>query len=101
MSFTCCLVAGYNYGSLHANIGWAKIWKSNEQKLLRVSIDNSLSFDEHVSNLCKKGWSKVICFSKILKLYQPKASCILDESFHRGPIWLLLVNLDVFWEIIE
>ena len=46
------LVGGYKHKSIWAKISDARIWEFNE--LLEVHIDRKLSFDEHVSNLCKK-----------------------------------------------
>ena len=48
------LVGGEKHESIWAKIGDVRIWESNKQKLLGVHIDRTLSFDEHVSNLCKK-----------------------------------------------
>ena len=50
------LVGGYKQESIWAKIDDARIWESNKQKLLEVHIGRTLSFDEHVSNLCKKNW---------------------------------------------
>ena len=52
-------VWGYKHESIWAKIGYARIWEFNKQKLLGVHIDRTLSFDEHVSNLCKKAGRKV------------------------------------------
>ena len=52
------LAGGYKHESIWAKIGDARIWVSNKQKLLEVHIDRTLSFDEHVSNLCKKAGKK-------------------------------------------
>ena len=46
------LVGGYKHKSIWAKISDARIWEFNE--LLGAHIDRKLSFDEHVSNLCKK-----------------------------------------------
>ena len=48
------LLGGYKHESIWAKIGNARIWESNKQKLLGVHIHRTLSFDEHVSNLCQK-----------------------------------------------
>ena len=42
-----------------AEIGEAKIWESKKQKLLDVEIDRTLSFDEYVASLCRKGGKKL------------------------------------------
>ena len=38
---------------------WAKldediVWESNDVEFLRVTIDNNLRFDKHISNICLK-----------------------------------------------
>ena len=43
----------YLLESIWAKIGDARIWESSKQNLSGVHIDRTLSFDEHVSNLCK------------------------------------------------
>ena len=43
------LVDGYKYESIWVKSGAAKIG----EKLVGVEIDKHISFDEHVSNLCK------------------------------------------------
>ena len=35
------------------------VWESNDVKLLAVTMDNSLRFDEHVSNICFKSKQEV------------------------------------------
>ena len=42
-----------------AQIGEPKIWESKKQKLLDVEIDRTLSFDEYVASLCRKGGKKL------------------------------------------
>ena len=46
------LVGGYKHGSIWAKAGDARIWKSNKQKLLGIHTGRTLSFEEHISNLC-------------------------------------------------
>ena len=51
------LVGGYKHESIWAKNGDARIWESNKQKLQGIHVDRTLSFDEHISNLCEKaGW---------------------------------------------
>ena len=59
-------IAGNKYESTwQKKIGETKIWESNKQRLLRVQIDKKLSFDEHVSNLCKKNGRKLFVFARL------------------------------------
>ena len=53
------------YKSIWAKIGDAKILESNKQKLLGLHIDRTLSFDEHVSNLCKKPGRKLSVLARL------------------------------------
>ena len=62
--------------------GDARIWKSNKQQSYwGVHIDKTLSFDEHVSNLCKKAGRK-LCFSKVVDLYDSNTKESPNEIFH-------------------
>ena len=66
----CYLLATeYRYENLWAKIGQTEIWESAKQKLLRVEIDRSLSFDKYVSSLCKKA-GKNACISTIVQFYE-------------------------------
>ena len=46
------LVAGHRYETLWANIGKTRIWESKNEKLLGLTIDRNLNFDDHVFTLC-------------------------------------------------
>ena len=35
------------------------VWESNNVKLLGITLDNNLKFDEHVSNICSKAMRKL------------------------------------------
>ena len=48
------LVSERKHENIWARIGQTKIWESKKQNLLGVEIDSSLTFDLHVSSLCKK-----------------------------------------------
>ena len=43
-----------NYEPLKLKIGSAKIETKNRVRLLGITIDNKLNFEEHISGLCKK-----------------------------------------------
>ena len=48
---------------LWARVGENKIWESRQGKLLGVTIDKNLNFDEHLAIICKKASGKVKCIS--------------------------------------
>ena len=47
--------------NLSADIGGNQISNESNVKLLGITFDNSLSFDDHVSSLCKKATQKITC----------------------------------------
>ena len=59
------LVGGYKHESIWAQIGDARIWESNKQKLFGVHMDRTLSFDKHVSNVCKKDGRKLSVLARL------------------------------------
>ena len=46
-------VSGNKHEHMCAKIGDDQIWESRTAKLLSVTIDNELKFDEYISNVCK------------------------------------------------
>ena len=44
-----------------------KIWESKTVKLLGITSDNQLKFDEHVSNVCMKTQRKPAVLTRIAK----------------------------------
>ena len=53
------LVSAYKHENICARIGGVKIWKCSKRKLLGVTIDKDLNFNEYVSSLCKKAGRKL------------------------------------------
>ena len=47
-------VSGHKYEHLWTKIGNDKIWETRTFKLLDITIDNELQFDEHLNNVCLK-----------------------------------------------
>ena len=48
------LISRTQYEHSWTKIGDDKIWASNKAKLLCVTIDNKLTFDSHIANICLK-----------------------------------------------
>ena len=48
------LLSGYKHEMMFANIGQSKIWEKEKQKLLDLTIDKHLKFEEHNPKQCKK-----------------------------------------------
>ena len=64
-----------------AKIGDDQIWESGTIKLLDITIDNELKFDEYISNVCKKAQRKLTVQTRI-KIYRDfKILRLLFETF--------------------
>ena len=55
------LVAGHRYETLWASIRETRSWESKNEKLLGLTIDRNLNFDDHVFTL-QKSCPKTISF---------------------------------------
>lgn len=49
-------------------VGSSKIWESQQEKLLGVTIDKDLKFNSHISNICKMAHRKITALGRISKL---------------------------------
>ena len=58
-------VSGNKHEHMWAKIGDDQIWESRTVKLLGVTIDNELKFDEYISNVCKKAQRKLTVLTRI------------------------------------
>ena len=50
---------GKHFEHLWTKIGNNRIWENRTVKLLGITIDNELKFDEHLSNVCLKANRKL------------------------------------------
>ena len=75
------IVSGYKYEQVWTNIGKNLIWKSNDLKLLEVTIDRDLKFDKHVLKFCSKANQKLSAFSRIAKLLSFNKRRTLFQAF--------------------
>ena len=53
------LLSEYKHEVMFANIGQSRIWDSEKQKLLGVTIDKHLKFEEHVLSQYRKTGQKL------------------------------------------
>ena len=58
-------VSGNKHEHIWAKIGDDQIWESRAVKLLGITIDNELKFDQYVSNVCKKAQRKLTVLTRI------------------------------------
>ena len=90
------LVGGYKYESIRAKVGDARIQESNKQKLLGVYVKRTLSFDEHVSDLCKKAGRKLSVLARLSSYMTLTHRRFLMKSFTEAQFGYCSTILDVF-----
>ena len=66
------------------NVGELSIENSDCEKLLMVKIDNKLTFDCHVSDMCKKANRKIKALARIAPFIKINKRRILMNSFFRS-----------------
>ena len=64
-----------------ANVGANKIWEKSKVKLLGVTIDNKLKFDDHVYNICLKSGRKLSVLTILTKVLPSERKRILVKAF--------------------
>jgi len=75
------LVSGHKHEEMWIRVGQDKIWEDKSVKLLGVTIDNSLKFDQHVTDICSKANRKLGALSRLCKYIDLKKRRILYKSF--------------------
>ena len=71
------LVSGFKYESVWAKIRKTKIWESKKQKLLGVEIDRTLSFDEYITSLCRKGGKNISVLARLSNFMSNKKRVLM------------------------
>ena len=67
--------------SVSVKIGNSTIANSTEEKLLGVTLDSKLTFEQHVSNLCQKVSNKLYALSRIAHYMDQAKLRMLMTSF--------------------
>ena len=75
------LVGGYKHEMICEKIGDAKVWEPDKQEQVVVHIDRTLSFDDHVSNLCKKTGRKLSVLASLSSYMTLTQRRVLMKSF--------------------
>ena len=75
------LVSGHKNEHMWAKIGDDLIWESNDVKLLGITIDKNLKFDQHVSNICSKANKKINVLNRMSKFLSLQKRKVLFKAF--------------------
>ena len=62
----------------------AEIESSQRQKLLRITIDNQLSFEKHINNICGKIKANICALSQIAPFKDIKKKTSLRNAFSKS-----------------
>ena len=65
-------------------LGKLKFAKKNYIKLLGITIDNELKFDDHIIKICRKANSKLSALSRLTRYLLMKQKKLLYMSFIEG-----------------
>ena len=73
-----------------------RIWESKNEKLLGLTLERNLNFDDHVYTLCKKVGRKLSALSRISNYMSfQKIKRNSFKSICGITVWALPINLDV------
>ena len=75
------LILSDSSNNLSLNIDSSVVKSCNEKKLLGIKIDNKLSFESHVTNLCTKASQKLHALSRISNLMDINKRKILFNTY--------------------
>ena len=75
------LISGFKYQSHWAMVGTSKIWESQHEKLLGVTIDKELKFKLHISNICVKAGRKLTALGRLSRLIPLNKRKVLFKAF--------------------
>ena len=74
-------LSGYKHEILFAKIGQSRIWESEKQKLLAVTIDKHLKFEEHIVKQCKKARQKLSALARVCNILNQECWRTFMDAF--------------------
>ena len=54
-------------GRVSMNIDRSKIYKNDPEKLFSLKFDKKLTFDDHISDICKKAGRKISALARVTR----------------------------------
>ena len=75
------LLSGCKHEMMLAKIGQSRIWESEKQKLLGVTIDKHLKFEEHIVKQCKKAGQKLSALARVCIILNQERQRTLMKAF--------------------
>ena len=75
------LITNCSNPNISVNVDGYEITNSSQEKLLGITIDNKLRFDEHVSKLCKKASQKLHALARVSRYMNTEKRRIIMNAF--------------------
>ena len=75
------LISGFKHQHHWIKAGDSKVWESSHEKLLGINIDSMLSFDLHVSDICKKASRKLSALARVSNFLPMQKRKLLFNTF--------------------
>ena len=75
------LISGNKNEQMSVKLDRDIVWESNDVKLLRITLDNNLQFDKHMSNICSMANKKLRALTRAAKFLPFKKRRILFKAF--------------------
>ena len=75
------LITGHKYEHMWLDVGNNRIWETKSVKMLGILIDNSLTFDNYVAEICKKASRKLTALARLTNILPFGKMKILMASF--------------------
>ena len=75
------IFAGNKNEHLWVNVGDSKIWETKSEKILGVTIDSTLKFEEHVENILASGGKKLSALARMSYILRFSKMRLLIKSF--------------------
>ena len=86
------LTIGHRFEHLWLNVGESQVWEKNQVKLLDITIDNELKFDDHITKICRKANSKLSALSRLARYLSMKQKKLLYMLFIEAQFKYCLIS---------
>ena len=71
---------------MFAKIRQSRIWESEKQKLLGLTIDKHLRFEEHIVKQCKKAGQKLSALARVCNILNQEHQRTLMKAFKESQL---------------
>ena len=75
------LVSGHKFEEIWMKVGKDQIWEEKKVRLLGITIDNELKFDQHITEICLKANKKLSILSRMSKFLSFDQRHIIYKAF--------------------